>query len=97
AVRYPNVRSKVDSDGKAHLTVMALLKNSSSELVKGVLKGQIENTAFSQDVELGANEQKDVTFDPAQVQQLNPDHPRLWWPAQMGKPDLYPLKLTFEI
>ena len=96
AVRYPTVVSKVDSDGTAHLTVTALLKNSSNQPIKGVLKGQIEKTEFSQDVELGANEQKDITFDPAQVQQLNADHPRLWWPVQMGKPDLYPLKLTFE-
>ena len=43
---------------------------------------------FSQDVELGPNEQKDVTFDPAQVSQLNFDNPRLWWPAQVGKPEL---------
>ena len=96
AVRYPTVVSKVDADGKAHLTVTALLKNGSNEAVKGVLKGQIEKTEFSLEVELAPNQQKEVTFDPAQVQELNPDHPRLWWPAQMGTPDLYPLKLTFE-
>jgi exo-1,4-beta-D-glucosaminidase len=62
-----------------------------------VLKGQIEKTEFSQEVELGPNEQKDVTFDPAQVPQLNADHPRLWWPAQVGKPELYKLTIDFEI
>jgi exo-1,4-beta-D-glucosaminidase len=97
AVRYPTVTSKIDEDGKAHLTVTALLKNSSSQAVKGTLKGMIEKTEFSQAIELAANEQKDVTFDPTQVEELNPDRPRLWWPAQMGKPNLYPLKLAFEI
>jgi exo-1,4-beta-D-glucosaminidase len=96
AVRYPTVVSKVDSNGRAHLTVTALLKNGTSQAVKGKLKGQIETTEFSQEVELGPNEQKDFTFDPAQVSQLNLDHPRLWWPAQMGKPELYKLNLTFE-
>lgn len=96
AVRYPTVVSKVDSDGKAHLTVTALLKNGTNQAVKGTLKGQIETAEFSQEVELGPNEQKDFTFDPAQVSQLNLDHPRLWWPAQMGKPELYNLKLSFE-
>ena len=96
AVRYPSVISKVDGDGKAHLTVTALLKNGTNQAVKGALKGQIESAEFSQDVELGPNEQKDVTFDSAQVSQLNLDHPRLWWPARMGKPELYNLKLTFE-
>jgi exo-1,4-beta-D-glucosaminidase len=96
AVRYPTVVSKVDADQKAHLTLTALLKNSTNQPVKGVLKGRIEKTEFSQDVELGPNEQRDVTFDPAQVAQLNADHPRLWWPAQMGKPELYVLKMEFE-
>src|SRR5262249_54349698 len=97
AVRYPTVVSKVDNDGKAHLTVAALLKNGTNRTVKGKLKGQIETAEFSQDVELGPNQQKDFTFDPAQVSQLNFDHPRLWWPAQMGKPELYDLKLTFDV
>jgi exo-1,4-beta-D-glucosaminidase len=96
AVRYPSVTSKVDADGKAHLTVTALLKNGTNKSVKGTLKGEIEQTRFSQDVELGPNEQKDISFDPAQVSQLNADHPRLWWPIQMGKPERYPLKLDFE-
>lgn len=96
AVRYPTVVSKVDADQKAHLTVTALLKNSTNQPVKGVLKGKIEKTEFSQGVELGPNEQKDVILDPAQVAQLNADHPRLWWPAQMGKPELYVLNMEFE-
>lgn len=97
AVRYPSVVSKVDEDGSAHLTVTALVKNSSKQSVKGTLKGKIEQAEFSQEVELGPNEQKDVTFDPGQVSQLNLEHPRLWWPAQMGKPELYKLGMTFEV
>jgi exo-1,4-beta-D-glucosaminidase len=97
AVRYPTVVSKVDADGKAHLTVTALVKNGTNQAVKGTLKGRIENAEFSQDVELGPNEQKDVTFDPAQVSQLNLENPRLWWPAQVGKPQLYKLQMSFEI
>jgi exo-1,4-beta-D-glucosaminidase len=96
ALRYPTVISKLDSDGKAHLTVTALLKNGTSETVKGALKGKIENAEFSQDVELGPNEQKDVTFTPEQFSQLNFDHPRLWWPAQVGKPELYALAMQFD-
>jgi exo-1,4-beta-D-glucosaminidase len=96
AARYPTVTSKLDADGEAHLTVTALLKNGSKQTVKGTLKGQIETTEFSQEVELEPNEQKDVTFDPAQISQLNLDHPRLWWPAQMGKPELYKLAMDFE-
>ena len=44
-----------------------LLKNGTSQAFKGVLRGQIEKAEFSQDVEIGPNEQKDVAFDPAQL------------------------------
>ncbi len=97
ALRYPAVVSKVDSpaNDKAHLTVTALVKNAANHPVKGTLKGQIEKTEFSQEVELGPGESKDVTFTPEQFPQLNLDHPRLWWPAQIGKPEHYSLSLEF--
>ena len=99
AVRHSTVVSKVDSPGndKAHLTVTALLKNAARHPVKGTLKGVIENTEFSQEIELGPGESRDVTFSPDQFPQLNFDHPRLWWPAQMGKPELYTLRLEFDL
>jgi exo-1,4-beta-D-glucosaminidase len=99
AVRYPTVVSKVDSpaNNEAHLTVSALLKNAATHPVKGTLKGRIEKIEFSQEVELGPGESKDVTFDPTRFQQLNIANPRLWWPAQMGKPELYDLHLQFEV
>lgn len=96
AVRYPAVFSKVDADGKAHLTVTAQLKNGSNQPIKGMLKGRIEQAVFSQEVELGPNQSKDVTLDPANVPELNFGNPRLWWPAQMGKPELYKLSVSFE-
>ena len=85
ALRYPTVVSKVNSpaNDKAQLTVSALVKNGSKQAVHGTLKGRIEKTEFSQDVELGPGEAKDVTFTPDKFSQLNLDHPRLWWPAQM--------------
>ncbi len=99
ALRHPAVMSKVDSaaNNTAHLTVTALLKNGSDHPVQGTLKGKIENVEFSQPVELAAGESKDVTFTPAQYPQLNLSNPRLWWPAQMGTPNLYELHLAFEV
>ncbi len=102
ALRYPTVLSKVDSPasnasaGTAHLTVTAQLKNASDHAVKGTLKGRIENIEFAQPVELAAGESKDVVFSPDRYPQLNLSNPRLWWPAQMGTPNLYDLHLSFE-
>jgi exo-1,4-beta-D-glucosaminidase len=99
ALRHPAVFSKVDSPANqvAHLTVTAQLKNASAQPVKGTLKGRIENIEFMQPVELGAGESKDIVFSPAQYPQLNLNSPRLWWPAQMGTPNLYDLTLSFDI
>ncbi len=99
AVRYPAVMSKVDwpANNAAHLTVTALLKNGTDQPVKGTLKGKIERTEFLQNVDLAPGESKDITFDPVTFQQLNVSNPRLWWPAQMGTPNLYELDLSFEV
>src|SRR6202158_4599499 len=99
ALRHPAVLSKVDSpaNNAAHLTVTALLKNASDHPVRGTLKGRIENIEFTQAVEVAAGESKDVVFAPAQYPQLNLSNPRLWWPTQMGTPNLYDLTLSLEV
>ncbi|HEY1679137.1 MAG TPA: glycosyl hydrolase family 2 [Candidatus Sulfotelmatobacter sp.] len=99
ALRYPTVVSKVSSpaNDSAQLTVTAQVKNGTGEPVKGKLKGQIDHIAFEQEVELGPNEAKDVTFTPDKFPQLIFTAPRLWWPRQMGKPNLYPLKMELEV
>jgi exo-1,4-beta-D-glucosaminidase len=99
ALQYPTVISKVDSpeNQAAHLTVTGLLRNETQKPVKGVLKGSIEKIAFSQEVELGPGESKDITFTPEKFSELNLSQPRLWWPAQMGTPNLYKLEMEFVI
>ena len=99
ALRYPTVVSKVSSpaNDNAQLTVTAEVKNATNQPVKGTLKGQIESIPFEQDVELGPNEAKDVTFTPDKFSQLVFTSPRLWWPAQMGTPNLYKLAMEFEV
>ncbi len=99
ALRYPTVVSKLNppANDRAELTVTAQVKNGTNQPVKGKLKGQIETVSFEQDVELGPNETKDVTFTADQFSQLVFSGPRLWWPAQMGKPNLYPLTMAFEV
>jgi len=99
ALRHPAVLSKVDSpaNNAAHLTVAATLRNATDQPVKGTLKGRIEKAEFAQNVALGPGETKDVTFTSDKFPQLNFANPRLWWPAQMGTPNLYDLDLSFEI
>jgi exo-1,4-beta-D-glucosaminidase len=99
ALRYPTVVSKLNppANDSAQLTVTAQVKNGSDQAVKGKLRGQIESVTFEQDVELAANESKDITFAPDKFSQLVLSNPRLWWPVQMGTPNLYKLNMEFEV
>jgi exo-1,4-beta-D-glucosaminidase len=96
ALRHPQVITKVDmpSLDKAHLIVSADVINASSNAVKAVLTGTIENIEFHQAVDLAPGETKNITFTPDQFPQLNVDNPRLWWPSHVGPQNLYDLRLA---
>ena len=97
AVRYPAVFTKLNlpSTDQAELTVRAELRNASDQPVEGLLKGKVEAIEFSQPVKLAAHETQVVRFTPEKFAQLKVANPRLWWPAQLGPQNLYPLDLEF--
>ena len=98
AVRNPFVSSKLDSEYKsADLTISAEVRNASQDSVKGVLHAELEGIALHQPVELSAGESKIITFSPDQFPKLKLAHPKIWWPYQMGTPNLNTAKLRFEI
>jgi exo-1,4-beta-D-glucosaminidase len=97
SLRAPFVTSKLDSDYKAAaLTISADLRNASDQPVRGELRAEIEGIRVAQPIELGPNESKTVSLTPEQYPQLKLEHPRLWWPYQMGQPELYSAKLMVE-
>lgn len=98
ALRYPAVLTQLNlpSTGQALLTVRAELSNASDHRVEAVLKGRIEDLAFEQAVRLEPKETQVVHFTPEKFRQLKLPNPRLWWPAQVGKQELYPLDLRVE-
>jgi exo-1,4-beta-D-glucosaminidase len=99
AIRFPNVTTKLNlpSGDRADLTVSAELTNAAGHSVEGTLKGAIEDRTFSQNVTLGPRETRVVRFTPEQFHQLRIANPRLWWPAQVGAQELYPLTLEFDL
>jgi exo-1,4-beta-D-glucosaminidase len=97
SVRNPFVQTKLDSsNATASLTISADVHNASGHPVKGVLHAQIEGIDGSQVVELGPKETKTVHFSPDKYPGFTLDHPRLWWPYQMGAANLYTAKVSFE-
>jgi exo-1,4-beta-D-glucosaminidase len=98
-LRHPFVSTSLDlpSLKSAHLTVSAEVRNSTRQPIKGTLEGKILDIHFSQEVELDPEESKEVIFAPSEFHQLNVPDPHLWWPAQMGTPNLYPLEMQFQV
>ena len=84
---------KTDS---SDVTVQVTLENVTDQPQKGVLKGSIENIAFTRPVELAAHTRQTVTFSPQTDPALHMDHPRLWWPNGYGPQNLYQLHLVFN-
>jgi exo-1,4-beta-D-glucosaminidase len=98
AIKHPHVITDLDlpSTDIADLKISAELVNTEDNQITGVLKGQIEETEFSQEVTLDPGETRLISFSPDQYPQLQFTNPRLWWPHTVGTPNLYNLKLTFE-
>jgi exo-1,4-beta-D-glucosaminidase len=99
ALRFPAVLTNLNlpSTDQAELTVRAELTNATNHPIEGVLKGKVEEVDFSQPVKLEAHETQVVRFTPEKFPQLNVAYPRLWWPAQLGPQNLYPLDLEFLV
>ncbi len=97
SLRHPFITSKLDPDyKKASLTISAEVHNAAAHPGTSIVRAEIEGIQVSQKVELAAAESKTVVFAPGQFPQLRLAPPRLWWPYQMGKPEMYTARLQVE-
>jgi beta-galactosidase/beta-glucuronidase len=80
---------------RADVTVRTTIENTTRQPVQGTLKGSFGNVTFQTPVEVPAEDERDVTFDPAHYPQLHLAQPRLWWPNGYGPQNLYTLHLAF--
>src|SRR5262249_9550236 len=77
------------------LTLSADLRNQSTKPVKGVLVAEVDGVTLKKDVELAAGETKTVGLAPAEFARVRMQHPRLWLPYTIGKPNLYTAVFSF--
>jgi exo-1,4-beta-D-glucosaminidase len=97
SLTHPFVGSKLGPEYKsAALTLTADLQNTSGHATTATVRAEIEGLHVSQKIELTAGESKTVVFTPEQFPQLRLAHPRLWWPYQMGSPEMYTAKFEVE-
>ena len=78
-------------------TISVEVANSTAEEQSGVLEGSIvENgVKFQKPIQLAANERRTIVFNPDEFKQLEFKNPKLWWPVNKGKQNLYTLNLKF--
>ncbi len=89
------VDSKLESLDEAHLTINGELVNHSNQAVSGTIFGEIEGgIQFTQNYSLGPKETKEFRILPSEFSDLIVKNPRLWWPNNLGSPELYSLSVT---
>lgn len=93
------VTSEVDVDTlrSADLEVSMRLVNHAEEPVTATVRGSVDGREFRRDVELGPLAERRVIFGAVDVPELHLGSPRLWWPHNLGEPNLYSLELTAEV
>jgi len=98
-IEHPFVWSKIDtvSLSKAELSLSSTLTNHSGQSLSGILSAEFDGKTISRNIVLEPESQKTVKFTPEDYQELIIQNPRLWWPNNLGSPELYDLDLKFLI
>ena len=98
AVRHPQVITHFpgSSLNQAELTVMAQIHNASPKAVSGVVEAVVDLDPVRQEVTLQPGETKSIRFEPDKYPALTVKDPKLWWPAEMGMPNLHNLAVSFS-
>jgi exo-1,4-beta-D-glucosaminidase len=96
-IRYPGVTTHFPTAAldEADLTVLAELHNASRDSVTGSFEADIEGGTIRQNVALAPGETRTVRFAPSEFPELRIHDPQVWWPRQMGTPNLRPLSVRF--
>jgi exo-1,4-beta-D-glucosaminidase len=97
SIEHPFVQTRLNLDtlAEADLTVSADLTNHRSEPVSGVLEVRIDGTLVSREVQLRANETQTVVLTADECPELHLVDPRIWWPYELGQPELYEAEFRF--
>jgi len=82
---------------EASLTLSADLVNHSMEKISGQVTAQIEDRQVQQDFTLNPGETRKIIFNPSEYKDLEISNPRLWWPNNLGDPELYQMNIVTTI
>ena len=74
---------------KAGFEAQVTLVNRSGKAVEGTVEGKYDGGSFSVPASLEAGETKSITV----IEKV--ENPRIWWMAELGKPEMYHLEAAF--
>lgn len=80
----------------ADLKIQMDLTNRRNETETGSISISFHDHLLTQVITLQARETKRVVFNSEHFPELKIKNPRLWWPKQMGKPEVYTLSTEFQ-
>ena len=75
------------------ITVKATVENMTAHRRRVRVSGDIEQVHFEQELEMAPRSRTEVSFTPDEYGQLEMRNPRLWWPNNLGRQELYYLDL----
>jgi len=99
SIKNPFVDSKLNTESlkKAELKISAHLENHGKKKITGSLTAKIDDLTISQEVSIEGGKEKLVEFNASDYHELNLVNPKIWWPNNLGNPELYDLILTFKV
>ncbi|MFX1282985.1 MAG: sugar-binding domain-containing protein [Promethearchaeota archaeon] len=99
ALKYPFVKSKLNIETlkEAELLISVELHNTQKNQVEAIVEGKIGEITFQKELFLSSYEKKEFIFSCVDFPQLLIKDPRIWWPYQLGSPELYKLDLIVKV
>lgn len=82
---------------EATLTISAQLVNNSDKAVSGQVEANIEGIVVKQEYSLEPGQGKEIRFKPEGYPELNLKDPKVWWPNNLGEPNLYSMEISAKL
>ena len=78
----------------ATLRIFCLVTNHSNRKVSGELRCLVAGAQIKKDIVLNPNEKLQVQLAVEEFPELKLDAPKLWWPTQLGDPNLHDIQIS---
>jgi len=93
---FVHTRLNTPTLDEAELTIETEIVNTHDHTIETEIECIIENITFNKNITISPLSTNKLIFTPHDFPQLKIRNPRLWWPYQFGKPELYKLRMILK-